>query len=100
TAGGVTSAPVTLTVTAVVASVTISPTSSTIKVGGTQQLTATAFDVTGKAVPATITWQNSSASIATISGTGLVTGVSAGTVMITATANGVASPVATVTVTP
>lgn len=100
TAGGITSTPVLLNVTAVVASVAISPTTSTVAVGATQQLTATAYDAGGKAVPATITWQNSSASIATISSTGLVTGVSPGTVMITATANGVTSPVATVTVTP
>jgi len=100
TAGGITSQPVTLTVTAVVTNVTLSPASSTVAVGGTQQLMATAYDANGKSVPATITWQNSSAAIATISTSGLVTGVSPGTVMITATANGVASPVATVTVTP
>ncbi len=99
-AGGITSPEATLTVTAVVASVTVTPNTSTIAVGGTQQLTATAFDTNGKSVPATVTWQNSSSAIATISASGLVTGVSPGTVMITATANGVTSPVATVTVTP
>ena len=96
----VSSQPVTLNVTPVIASVTISPTSATIAVGGTQQFTATAIDVSGNVVQASFTWQNSNANIATINSSGLVTGVSAGTVMITATASGVTSPVATVTVTP
>ena len=98
--GSVSSQPVTLNVTPVIASVTLSPASATIKVGATQQFTATAIDVSGNVVTATFTWQNSSAKIATIDANGLVTGLSPGTIMITATASGITSPVATLTVTP
>ena len=100
TASGVNSQAVTLTVTAVIASITISPMTATIKVGGTQQMTATGVDIGGNTIPVTVSWRNSSASVATISSTGLITGVAPGTVMITANANGISSPVATITVTP
>ncbi len=52
---------------------------ATIKAGNTLQLTA---NVTGGA---SVTWSSSSDAIATVSDSGLVTGVSAGTVTITAT---------------
>lgn len=98
---GVTSSAVTLTVTPVIASVGVSPTTASIKVGAQQQFTATATDISGNPVTgAVFTWQNSSSAIATINSTGLVTGVSPGTVMITATTGGITSPVATLTVTP
>lgn len=100
TSGGATSKPVTLTVVPVISSIAISPTTATIKVGASQQFTATATDVNGNTVPASFNWQNSSAAVATISTSGLLTGVSPGTVMITASAGSITSPVATVTVTP
>ena len=91
----------TLTVTEsppVVARVTVSPSSVSIKEGGTQQFSATAYDsdntmISGK----TFTWTSSSASVATINASGLATGVDAGTTTITATVDG-KSGTATLTV--
>ncbi len=100
TSEGVTSSPVTLTVTPVVASVSISPASGSIKVGETLQFTATAKDSKGNTISGAIfTWTNTFSGVATIDPTGLATGVAPGTVSITATSAGVTSPVATLTVT-
>ncbi len=66
----------------VVITVTVAPNGVTIPVGGTVQLAAAVSGVTG----ATVTWSSSNASVATVSGTGLVTGVAPGSVGITATA--------------
>lgn len=70
-----------------VITVTVAPNGVTIPVGGTVQLAAAVSGATG----ATVAWSTSSAAVATVSATGLVTGVSAGSVGITATAtaNGV-----------
>lgn len=101
TAGGVTSNAVTLTVTSRVASVTISPMSSSVPVNGTQQFTATALDSGGKAVNGvSISWFCSFAGIATINNSGLVTGVAPGTVTIVASVGNVTSQPAALTVTP
>lgn len=94
---------VTLTVTANVASVTISPTSATIPVGGTQQFTATAKDASGNTLSGVVfSWSSSFAGVATIDNTGLAKGVAASQnpVTIQASANGVFSNMATLTVTP
>lgn len=69
-----------------VASVEITPSPATVAVGGTMQLTAVtkASDgtvLTGRA----IAWTTSSEAVATVNGTGQVTGVAAGAVTITAT---------------
>lgn len=45
------------------------------------------------------TWNSSDTSKATVSSTGLVTGVAAGTTNITATVDGVTSPALTLTIT-
>ena len=81
-------APVTV-IPVPVATVTVTPPTATIAVGGTQQLTATTFDgnanvLTGRAVA----WTSSDPSRATVNGTGLVTGVAAGVVNISATSEG------------
>ena len=69
-----------------VASVSVAPTSATLLVGRTQQLTATARAANGDAIPgAAITWTSSDAAVATVSATGLVTAVAAGDAQITAT---------------
>ncbi len=100
TSEGVTSPPVTLTVTPVVASVSISPVSATIKMGETLQFTATAKDSKGNIIDGAIfSWSNTFAGVATIDSNGLATGVAPGTVIITATSAGVTSPAATLTVT-
>ncbi|HVZ15547.1 MAG TPA: Ig-like domain-containing protein [Terriglobales bacterium] len=97
---GITSTAVTLTVNPSIATVSISPTTATIKVGATQQFTASAVDAQGNAVSdAVFSWHNSFGGVASIDSHGLATGLSPGTVLITASANGVTSPVATLTVT-
>lgn len=100
-ASGVTSAADTLTVTApTVASVTVSPSSPSIAVNGTQQFTATAKDSGGNTLSGiTFTWASSATNVATINSSGVATGVSAGTTQITASANGVTSSNDTLTVT-
>src|SRR5579885_2339042 len=87
-AGGVTSSPDTLTVTApVVASITVSPSSPSIAVGATQQFTATAKDGSGNTISGvTFTWSSNNTSVATIDGNGLATALLAGSTQITASA--------------
>ena len=62
--------------------VTVSPASSSLAVGGTVQLTAT---VSPTGANQSVTWSSSNTSIATVSTTGLVTPIAAGTVSVTAT---------------
>jgi uncharacterized protein YjdB len=101
----------TLTVSvAPVATVTVTPSSATILTGQTQQLTATMKDLLGNTLTGrSVTWSTSDPSVATVSPSGLVTGVDAGSVTITATSEGktgtatitvMLAPVATVTVSP
>jgi uncharacterized protein YjdB len=90
----------TVTVVAPVATVSVSPSSSTLAIGGTVQLIASAFD--GGGAPLTgrpVTWSSSNATVATVSATGLVTAVSAGTATLTASVEGRTGS-ATVTVNP
>jgi len=104
-----------LTVSAVtlpVATVTVSPASASVTAGQTVQLTATPKDANGNTLTGrTINWTSSNTSVATVSSSGLVSGVVAGSATITATAEGksgtsaitvtaVTVPVATVTVSP
>jgi len=79
----------TITVPVPVASVTVSPASATVSHGNTVQLTATLLDAGGNALTGrTVTWTSSAPSVATVDGTGLVTGVAAGSATITATSEG------------
>ena len=89
-----------ITVTNVpVASVTVSPASASVAQGQTTQLSATTKDVNGNTLSGrVVTWTSSSTSVATVNGSGLVTGVAAGSATITATSEG-QSGTATVTVT-
>src|SRR3989441_1089055 len=90
----------TLTVTTVpVASVTVSPGSATLSVGGTAQLAAVTKDAAGNTLTGrTVTWASSNTAAATVSGSGLATGVAGGTATITATSEG-QSGTAAITVT-
>src|SRR5437870_9148031 len=102
-------ATVTVTV-APVAAVTVTPSSGTVAIGQTVQLTATPRDASGNPLTGrAIGWSSSDNTIATVSSTGLVTGVVAGAVTITATSEGQSGtasitvsgvPVASVTVNP
>lgn len=100
-----------VTVTAVpVATVTITPTSGSLVVGQTLQLSAATASATGQTLTGrVVTWTSSASSVASVSSTGLVSAVAAGTATITATSEGrtatvqitvSAIPVALVRVTP
>lgn len=92
-------------------SVSVSPPSVEVSVGATTQLHATAYDAGGAVIPGKpVTWSSSANTVAAVSSTGTVTGVTPGPATITATAGahaGTASvsvlpggaPVATITVT-
>src|SRR5437879_8126252 len=79
-----------ITVTSVpVASVTVSPATVSLQPGQTQQLTATPKDASGNALSGRmVTWASGNTAVATVSGSGLVTGVAAGSAPITATSEG------------
>ena len=104
------SASVNVTCAAPVAAVTISPASVNLQIGQTSQLTATLTDASGNVLTGrTVTWSSDNGSVATVSGTGLVTAGSAGTATITAMSEGKTgtasvtvsnTPVASVTVSP
>ncbi len=73
----------------VVASVTISAPAPSLVVGGTMQLTASATNSMGTTLAGqAIAWVSSRPDIATISADGLVTGVTTGAAVITASAGG------------
>lgn len=77
-----------------VASVVVTPGTPTLAVGGTVQLAAVAKDANGSVLTRTVTWSSGAPGVATVSGTGLVTAVTAGNAQITATAEGVAASAA------
>ena len=94
--GGSTSGPSVTTV----AAVTVSAPLKSIEVGNTTQLSAVAYDQTGaQLIGVTFQWLSSDKTIATVSNTGVVTGVAVGSARMTALA-GTVSGFADVTVGP
>src|SRR2546425_529693 len=93
-----------------VASVTVSPASGSARIGATMQLSGVTKDSAGNLLTRrTVNWMTSNNAVATVSASGLVTGVAAGSATITATSDGQSGtaamtvtnvPVARVTVTP
>ena len=77
-----------------VASVSVAPATASIAVAATRQLTASALPVTAGQ---NVTWSSATPGVATVSAGGLVTGVSAGTAVITA--KSVSDPTKTATAT-
>ena len=72
-----------------VASVVVTPATPNVNVGQTVQLTATPYSSDGQALTGrTVTWTTNAATVATVSSSGLVTGVSAGNAVITAAVEG------------
>ncbi|MBT8487424.1 MAG: hypothetical protein HKN72_11200 [Gemmatimonadetes bacterium] len=72
-----------------VASVDVAPASSDILVGETVQLTATPKGANGETLTGrTVTWNSQDTDVATVSSSGLVTGVGEGVTDITATSDG------------
>lgn len=81
-----------------VTSVSVSPATASIQTGSTRQLSSTALPV--GSTYKNVSWSSSNTGIATVSTTGLVTAVAAGTATITATTiDGNKTAVCTVTVT-
>ena len=93
-----------------VASVTVNPSPASVQQGSTVQLTATPKDANGTPLTGrVVTWASNNTTVATVNGSGLVTGRAAGSATITATSEGRSGtssitvtpvPVASVTVTP
>jgi uncharacterized protein YjdB len=88
-------ATATLTVSNVTA-ITITVASTTIITGGTTQ--ATAVDQSSNNITNTVTWTSSDTSVATVSSTGVVSGVSIGSANITASLGSITSGAVSVTV--
>ena len=81
-----------------VTGVSVAPTSASVAVNGTQQLTATVAPA--NATNKTVTWTSSGTAIATVSSSGLVTGLTAGSAVITVrTQDGGFTATSTITVT-
>ena len=94
TADGVTGQASFTTTSVTASSVSITPTSPVVQVGQDTQLTATAYDAGGTTLAARVaTWSSANPTVATVSSTGRVTGVSSGHVDITATIDGKAASV-------
>jgi hypothetical protein len=93
---------VTVTVTvAAVAGVSVSPATDTLNVDETRQLVAVARDAAGNPLAGRqFTWTTGSASIASVSGTGVVTARGAGTVVITVRCEGQSATAAITVLTP
>src|SRR5690348_3422140 len=90
--GSVSATPDTATVTVVavrVATVTVAPAVASVGAGTTVQLSVTAADSAGNVLVNRATaWVSSNTSVATVSGTGMVSGVAPGSATITATSEG------------
>ena len=72
-----------------ISSITVTPTPAFVVVNGTQQLTAVVRDSAGNPIPGlTVTWQSNNTKVATVSSSGLVTGVATGGVVISASIGG------------
>jgi Bacterial surface proteins containing Ig-like domains len=85
---------------AAVATVTIGAPATSVNVSETIQLAATLRDQSGNALSGrTVVWTTANAGVATVSNTGLVSGVAVGSTTITATSEG-KSGTAAITVTP
>ncbi len=101
-ARGVTSTVALLTVVAnpnQVARVVVTPDSGAIAVGGTQQFSAVARNLSGAVIGGrTFSWRSSDATIASVNSSGLATGIKTGRVNIIASVDGVDSPAAPLTI--
>ena len=71
-----------------VANVAVSPSSATLEVGRTLQLTATLFGGNGQELSGDVSWTSSTSSIASVTNSGLVTAVAEGAATITGSAGG------------
>ncbi len=78
-----------------VATVTVNPAIANVIVGAVQQFAATLKDASGRTLTGRIvTWSSDALAMATVSGTGLVTGIAPGSATITAASEGQSGPAA------
>ena len=89
TSGGIIGTDTVIVTPAPVASVTLSSPGTHLGVGATIQFSATPRDAQGQPLVRPVTWASSDSSIATVSPSGLVLGVSPGSILLTATSEGV-----------
>jgi uncharacterized protein YjdB len=93
-------ATITVTFTPV-ASVTVSPGAASVVVGGVVQLAAMLKDANGNTLTGRlVSWTSGNAAVATVTGTGLVTGVGAGSATITATSEAISGTSAITVIAP
>lgn len=86
------SVTITVNVLAPVASISINPSTATIAVGASQQLSATLRDANSNVVSnRTVTWSSSDPAVATVSPDGVISGRSVGTATVTASSEGIAA---------
>ncbi|MBX6330363.1 MAG: Ig-like domain-containing protein [Gemmatimonadaceae bacterium] len=72
-----------------VAAVSVTPSSASVQMGSTVQLSARTSDASGNTLTGrTVTWSTSNSGVAMVSGSGLVTATGAGSATITATSEG------------
>ncbi|MDQ6887061.1 MAG: Ig-like domain-containing protein [Gemmatimonadota bacterium] len=88
TSEGVGASAVISVTAATAASVSVTPASPNLTVGQSVQLSAVAKDGSGATMAGSVAWSSASPSIATVSASGLVTGVAAGSTTVTATSLG------------
>jgi hypothetical protein len=69
--------------------VLVTPPAVTVEIGGTAPLQATVLDAAGRNTGLPVEWSSSATGVATVSATGLVTGVGPGTATVAAEAGGV-----------
>lgn len=83
-----------------ITSIELSPSAASVTVGQTTTLTAIARDASGNQINGVnFTWKSNTETVATVAA-GVVKGIAAGSTQVTASASGVTSNAATVTVTP
>ncbi len=87
--GAASSGSAVVTVAQAVASITVTPDAETILSGQMIQLTAIVQDAGGTDVAPALSWTSSDEGVATVDSDGLVTGISDGSVVITASQDGV-----------
>jgi uncharacterized protein YjdB/alpha-tubulin suppressor-like RCC1 family protein len=80
----------TITISAPVASISVTPANPALVIGATQQLTATIKDAQGNVLSGrNLVWSSLSAGVATVNATGLVTAVATGSTTIRAASEGI-----------